>query len=90
VRSDLFQRPLNKTLVTDFFGGVAHAEIYPLEPISLEGCSSCTPPEPTPDVGFQVPEFLPETLPEIPRWNNFRAWGGLGVLVVLMSYAVLK
>ncbi|EIM88747.1 uncharacterized protein STEHIDRAFT_75515 [Stereum hirsutum FP-91666 SS1] len=27
VRSDLFHRPLSKTLITDFFGGVAHAEV---------------------------------------------------------------
>ncbi|EKM57959.1 uncharacterized protein PHACADRAFT_90842 [Phanerochaete carnosa HHB-10118-sp] len=29
VRSDLFRRPLRQTLVTDFFGGVAQAEILP-------------------------------------------------------------
>ncbi|KAH7886969.1 peptidase C13 family-domain-containing protein [Phlebopus sp. FC_14] len=29
VRSDLFNRPLDKTLITDFFGGVAQAEIFP-------------------------------------------------------------
>ncbi|KAF8645746.1 hypothetical protein AX16_007613 [Volvariella volvacea WC 439] len=27
VRSDLFKRPLDKTLITDFFGGVAQAEV---------------------------------------------------------------
>ncbi|KAI0027515.1 peptidase C13 family-domain-containing protein [Vararia minispora EC-137] len=27
VRSDLFHRPLDRTLITDFFGGVAHAEV---------------------------------------------------------------
>ena len=34
IRTDLFPRPMTETLVTDFFGGVAHAEItrerYPL------------------------------------------------------------
>ena len=29
VRSDLFRRPLKQALVTDFFGGVAHAEVIP-------------------------------------------------------------
>lgn len=29
VRSDLFRRPLDKTRVTDFFGGVAQAEVFP-------------------------------------------------------------
>ncbi|KZT66084.1 hypothetical protein DAEQUDRAFT_485395 [Daedalea quercina L-15889] len=32
VRSDLFHRPLDKTLVTDFFGGVAQVEIIPPAP----------------------------------------------------------
>ncbi|PPQ77458.1 hypothetical protein CVT26_005844 [Gymnopilus dilepis] len=35
VRSDLFNRPLDKTLITDFFGGVAQVEIVPPpDPIS--------------------------------------------------------
>ncbi|KAN0084175.1 Peptidase C13 family domain containing protein [Tylopilus felleus] len=29
VRSDLFQRPLDKTRITDFLGGVAQAEVFP-------------------------------------------------------------
>ena len=29
VRSDLFKRPLDKTHITDFFGGVAQVEIVP-------------------------------------------------------------
>lgn len=29
VRPDLFQRPLDKTRITDFFGGVAQAELFP-------------------------------------------------------------
>ena len=27
MRSDLFNRPLDRTLITDFLGGVAHAEV---------------------------------------------------------------
>jgi phosphatidylinositol glycan class K len=34
VRSDLFNRPLDKTHVTDFFGGVAQVEIVPPPVIS--------------------------------------------------------
>ncbi|KAI6116310.1 peptidase C13 family-domain-containing protein [Pisolithus croceorrhizus] len=30
VRSDLFQRPLENALITDFFGGVSQAEIFPV------------------------------------------------------------
>ncbi|KAG2357314.1 peptidase C13 family-domain-containing protein [Suillus spraguei] len=33
IRSDLFRRPLDKTLITDFFGGVAQAEVFPLQDI---------------------------------------------------------
>ncbi|KAL0959540.1 hypothetical protein HGRIS_011254 [Hohenbuehelia grisea] len=29
VRDDLFKRPLDKALITDFFGGVAQAEVFP-------------------------------------------------------------
>jgi phosphatidylinositol glycan class K len=29
VRSDLFRRPLDKTRIADFFGGVAQAEVFP-------------------------------------------------------------
>lgn len=32
VRSDLFPRALNETLLTDFFGGVAEVELTPLPP----------------------------------------------------------
>ncbi|KAI0697028.1 peptidase C13 family-domain-containing protein [Cytidiella melzeri] len=39
VRSDLFRRPLHQTLVTDFFGGVAQAEILP----PLTSSSNSTP-----------------------------------------------
>ncbi|KAL4072514.1 peptidase C13 family-domain-containing protein [Scleroderma yunnanense] len=30
VRSDLFRRPLESTLITDFFGGVSQAELFPI------------------------------------------------------------
>lgn len=36
VRSDLFRRPLPQTLVTDFFGGVAQAEVLPSFPEALQ------------------------------------------------------
>lgn len=29
VRSDLFRRPLDEARITDFFGGVAQAEVFP-------------------------------------------------------------
>ncbi|KZV76469.1 hypothetical protein PENSPDRAFT_680137 [Peniophora sp. CONT] len=47
VRSDLFDRPLDRTLITDFFGGVAHAEV-------LEGLAS--PSASQEDLSYDVPE----------------------------------
>lgn len=41
VRTDLFHRPLHQTLVTDFFGGVAQAEVLP--PLSHPGNSTSVP-----------------------------------------------
>jgi phosphatidylinositol glycan class K len=35
VRSDLFNRPLSETLLTDFFGGVSEVEV--LEPVVASG-----------------------------------------------------
>ncbi|KDQ58649.1 hypothetical protein JAAARDRAFT_128569 [Jaapia argillacea MUCL 33604] len=49
VRSDLFNRPLDKTLITDFFGGVAHAEVIP-ESISR---ASPSPSSESPEDIFQ-------------------------------------
>jgi phosphatidylinositol glycan class K len=43
VRSDLFNRPLNQTFITDFFGGVAQVEVTP--PASPSDSIS---PHPTP------------------------------------------
>ncbi|KIP06368.1 hypothetical protein PHLGIDRAFT_72809 [Phlebiopsis gigantea 11061_1 CR5-6] len=39
VRSDLFRRPLRQTLVTDFFGGVAQAEVLPSLPEVIQRSS---------------------------------------------------
>jgi phosphatidylinositol glycan class K len=31
IGSEIFHRPLDKALITDFFGGVAQAEVFPLQ-----------------------------------------------------------
>lgn len=46
VREDLFPRPLRQTLVTDFFGGVAQAEVLPeLLVSSIARASNTTEPD---------------------------------------------
>ena len=42
VRSDLFSRPLDKTLLTDFFGGVSQAEVVAEEAIESHTRSTVT------------------------------------------------
>ena len=42
VRSDLFTRPLDKTLLTDFFGGVSQAEVVGEEAIESHTKSTAT------------------------------------------------
>ncbi|KIJ58193.1 hypothetical protein HYDPIDRAFT_96436 [Hydnomerulius pinastri MD-312] len=61
VRSDLFRRPLDKALITDFFGGVAQVEMFPAVEEKIQAntfvskCSQDTkipqqhPPNPTAD-----------------------------------------
>ncbi|KAF8438050.1 peptidase C13 family-domain-containing protein [Boletus edulis BED1] len=52
VRSDLFRRPLDKTRITDFFGGVAQAEIFP-------------PAQESAQAFYPDNERLPETLQHV-------------------------
>ncbi|KXN91198.1 GPI-anchor transamidase [Leucoagaricus sp. SymC.cos] len=44
VRSDLFNRPLDKALITDFFGGVAQAEVSPPRTELVEEIDNSSPP----------------------------------------------
>ena len=63
VRSDLFRRPLDKTRITDFFGGVAQAEVFPPTQESARTVfESVQPPEPSQHVAIP-----PESDPVPPR-----------------------
>lgn len=42
MRTDLFKRPLQSTLITDFFGGVSQAEILPPLPLLEVGGPNVT------------------------------------------------
>ncbi|KAJ7598877.1 peptidase C13 family-domain-containing protein [Mycena floridula] len=89
VRSDLFKRDLDKTLITDFFGGVSSAEVldaseseltvefYPdfEEPAKLDNRTVSSVKQEKQDAGvwFSGPQL--------------RAWGSFGLLFMLASFA---
>lgn len=60
VRSDLFRRPLDKTLITDFFGGVAQAEMFPPVPDGAQNVFSedICPPETSQQVAISPEDDL--------------------------------
>ena len=95
VRSDMFYRPLERTLITDFFGGVAHAEVMDSEP----KCSLSSPLVPTSaqvDSIIKDEHNLVELLPnQIERAEDYRvrllrAWGSVGIMGVLVAWVILN
>jgi GPI-anchor transamidase subunit K len=97
VRLDLFHRPLERTLITDFFGGVAHAEVMAADPTDGDASS----PSPLVEVdsmgasredGHELTEVLPSppdgTGDSLTRF--LRAWGSVGIMGLLVTWAVLK
>ena len=95
VRSDLFHRPLERTLITDFFGGVAHAEV-------IDTVLTLTPPSPAVQPLAQVDTIgkdehgLVEVRPgpidgTDDLWVRLlRAWGSVGIMGLLVARAALS
>ncbi|KAI9463031.1 peptidase C13 family-domain-containing protein [Russula earlei] len=95
VRSDLFHRPLERTLITDFFGGVAHAEVMHTGPPHLPS-STLVPPlaqvdSITEDEHMQV-EVLHNPMDGTgDHWVGlYRAWGAVGIMGLLVAWATLN
>ncbi|KAG1730844.1 peptidase C13 family-domain-containing protein [Suillus paluster] len=101
IRSDLFLRPLDKTLITDFFGGVAQAEVFPLQ--EVVGSSNHHEKYPTPPPTSREPEapsvpvVLSTTVTSLPRltsethawdnrWKEVRKWTSVLVVGCLVSW----
>ncbi|KAG8216891.1 peptidase C13 family-domain-containing protein, partial [Butyriboletus roseoflavus] len=80
VRSDLFRRPLDKTRITDFFGGVAQAEVFPPAQESVQGVlPENVRPSETSQHAVIPPENDPITLryhPDGVRDNTTLPWLG--------------
>jgi phosphatidylinositol glycan class K len=95
VRSDLFHRPLERTLITDFFGGVAHAEVMDSDP-KHGSFSPLVPTFAQVDSIIKDEHNLVEVLPnrieetEDYRVRLLRAWGSVGIMGLLVAWVILN
>lgn len=95
VRSDLFHRPLERTLITDFFGGVAHAEVMDSDP-KHDSFSPSVPTFAQVDSIIKDEHNLVEVLPNrIERTEDYRvrllrAWGSVGIMGLLVAWVILN
>ncbi|KAM0750442.1 hypothetical protein T439DRAFT_326408 [Meredithblackwellia eburnea MCA 4105] len=103
VRSDLFHRPLNETLLTDFFGGVSQVELSPNswdeDDDSSELQSSDSPSSATYDSGTGTNTNSLIGSPKVLKvennksldlnWNNPRALAAAGLVLLLQVGGIL-
>lgn len=91
VRSDLFNRDLGKTLITDFFGGVAHAEVINVAKEQPGAFTEEQKVNTTVGMEVKIPKraTVKQDFLEAVWWkgSTIRAWGSLG-LVGLVTYLV--
>ncbi|KAF5356891.1 hypothetical protein D9756_006422 [Leucocoprinus leucothites] len=104
VRSDLFRRPLDQALITDFFGGVAQAEVIP--PIEDLGITDDAPPDlgdslPAPEEATSLVKVSPSLFSHRPsdilsssnvvdKKRTVQMWGGLCLVGGLAAWAFRK
>jgi len=94
VRYDLFHRPLEQTLITDFFGGVAHAEVMDTDP--LRDPFPLVPTFAQVDSTIKDEHSLTEVLSNPidgtgdHRIRLLRAWGSVGIIWLLVAWAILR
>ena len=96
VRSDLFHRPLEQTLITDFFGGVAHAEV--ITDTSTEHYSRIPDSSVAQTDSMDKDSRLVHELAEVlqtstdgtgnPVTRVLRAWGSVGIMGLLIVRAI--
>ena len=99
VRADLFNRPLERTLITDFFGGVAHAEVLASSAVDI-GLSMASSQNQSLDE-YSSDERSVESV-EVESWEDvstiesgstsrtLRAWGSLFVVGGLVGWVRLN
>ena len=101
VRSDLFPRPLDRALLTDFFGGVSQAEVM-TEEAAVSYMKSDTPTEELPrsSVGERKSNVVKPSLVKadscresLPKGGTIpsatvRAWAGAGLIGLFVVWIV--
>ncbi|KII87800.1 hypothetical protein PLICRDRAFT_162643 [Plicaturopsis crispa FD-325 SS-3] len=95
VRADLFNRPLDRALITDFFGGVAQAEV-----VSPEAYSPAPSSEQADDGPVPVIESSNVQLPAVPpvkahhpvksTGKTVRIWGVILLLGIIVGWVVTR
>jgi len=99
VRSDLYPRLLDQSLITDFFGGVAQVEVMPPESPTTSMSQSSTEDKPvfssTASIARQPvrPTTRPQSLPHVTEvlfvWradSNTRAWWSVALVGLLVGW----
>ncbi|KAK2464518.1 hypothetical protein APHAL10511_003497 [Amanita phalloides] len=99
VREDLFKRSLDQTLITDFFGGVAQAEVVseeevgllpdPFPIVNIDGESEVTPRR-----QYNASTSVSRTVLQAPlpgpcpnKGRDARAWASLSLIALLIGWA---
>ncbi|KAF5375734.1 hypothetical protein D9615_009404 [Tricholomella constricta] len=106
VRSDLFKRPLDSALITDFFGGVSQVEVSPPPPpppppeeeeeslsdvqAPIEGEGERKPPRHQKQQQRVHASALSQTSPDAGTWRQLRAWGSIAILGCLVGWVGLR
>lgn len=106
VRSDLFKRPLDKTRITDFFGGVAQVEVIinrpadsptllsmPVEEVvqeEEEEVSSSSSSSSMPPHSSDGAVAIPGLSLLFREWRMARAWASVGFIGVLVGWVITR
>lgn len=90
----MFPRPLDKTLITDFFGGVAQVELVAEETLSPSSAGAEILEQPSNPHNQTIDENLHYSIPATTKlrsnysdsFSYLRAWGGLAFIGVLVAF----
>jgi len=92
VRADLFSRPLDKALLTDFFGGVSQAEVVAEDAIESHIRSSVAEKVPQKPKAVKPSAVKVDTFGGLSRKGDdvpsakIRAWAGAGLIGLFVAF----
>jgi len=101
VRSDLFPRPLDKALLTDFFGGVSQAEVVAEDAIESHARPIVTKKVPHVSAGEQKSKTVKPSAVKVgalegppPKGDGIpsatiRAWAGAGLIGLFVAWITI-